>query len=151
MERLHFTGMEIEARDALCLVTHGEEDSQSPLVHLLVDEELGEAAIDLVFRVAVRAEHVAYGGDRLVEGAFRLARLRRLCFAQLKLFDPALDGSHDCQQMQQLLDGVNARLKLDRFAAWSLGSHGESQAAATHLPLNSAVLICDESIHFSSP
>src|SRR5207245_5985143 len=60
-------------------------------------------------------------------------------------------GAHDRKQMKQLLDGVYARLKLNRFTARSLGRHGECQTSATHLPLNSAVLIRNKDVHLNSP
>src|SRR5206468_622781 len=81
----------------------------------------------------------------------RFCRLCRFGIAQLELLDSPLDSSEYCQQMELLLNRVNARLELDRFPAWSLGSNGDCQATATHFPLNSAVLICDKSFHVSSP
>src|SRR5205807_945867 len=125
MEGMGLARMKIEARNALGIVSHRKEDSEPPFIHLLVHEELSEAPVDLVLRrAAVRAEEFAFPTDRLVKRTLRLGCLRGFGVAQLELLDPALDGSHDGEQMEQLLDRINACLKLDRFPAWSLSCHG---------------------------
>ena len=50
MDGLNLAGVKVEASDALGLVANGKEDPQPALVQLLVDEELGKAAIDFVLR-----------------------------------------------------------------------------------------------------
>src|SRR5262249_53971231 len=104
MHCLNFAGMQIKARHTFRIIAHCKENSQTALIDLLINQELGKPPIDLVLRrSAVRAEQVGFGTNRLVKRTLRLCRLCRFGITQLELLDPALDSSEDCEQMKLLL------------------------------------------------
>src|SRR5205085_12449430 len=124
VHRLNLAGVEIEPGHALRLIADGEENPQPALVHLLVDEKLGKASVNFVLRrCAVRAEQVLFAADGLVERTLLVSGFACLAVAQLELLDPSLDGAQDGEEMELLLNRVDAGLDLDRFPAWGLSRY----------------------------
>ena len=68
--------MQVEPGYTLRVIADGKEDTQPTLVHLLVNQKLGKASVDLVLGGDVCVEQVTLTTDRPLKRTRRLPRLR---------------------------------------------------------------------------